>query len=435
MPKEKFDAIVVGAGPAGTSAAYTMAKAGLSVLLLERGEYPGSKNVMGGVLYRQMMEDVIPGFWKEAPLERHIVEQRFWLLGPDSVTSVGHKNERFAQEPYNNFTVFRAKFDRWFAGKAQEAGALLVCETTADDLIIEDGRVAGVRVERANGELYADVVVIADGVNSLLAKKAGLHVEIRPEHAALTVKEILALPKEKIQDRFNLEGNQGATIELAGDNTAGMVGMGFIYTNQETISIGVGALVSELTRKGIKPYDLLDRMKSHPAVRSLIAGAEVKEYLAHLIPEGGRRAMPRIYGNGFLIAGDSAMLVNALFREGSNMAMTSGRLAGETVIRAKERGDFSARALAGYERALNDTFVLKDLGKLAGLPGFTESHPELFGAYPELVNEAAYQLALVDGASKGEKQKRIIDLIRAKTTWWNLARTLWSGWKAVNSGR
>ena len=145
--------------------------------------------------------------------------------------------------------------------------------------------------------------------------------------------------------------------------------------------------------------------------------------------------MPRIYGNGFLIAGDSAMLVNALFREGSNMAMTSGRLAGETVIRAKERGDFSARVLAEYERALNDTFVLKDLGKLAGLPGFTESHPELFGAYPELVNEAAYQLALVDGASKGEKQKRIIDLIRAKTTWWNLARTLWSGWKAVNSGR
>ncbi|HEY8342215.1 MAG TPA: FAD-dependent oxidoreductase, partial [Calditerricola sp.] len=86
MP-EKFDVIVVGAGPAGTSCAYVLAKAGVNVLLIERGEYPGAKNVMGGVLYRKMMEDLIPGFYKEAPLERPVVEQRFMFLDKESAVT------------------------------------------------------------------------------------------------------------------------------------------------------------------------------------------------------------------------------------------------------------------------------------------------------------------------------------------------------------
>ncbi|HZG80164.1 MAG TPA: FAD-dependent oxidoreductase, partial [Brevibacillus sp.] len=108
---EKFDVIVVGAGPAGTACAYTLAKAGANVLLMERGEYPGSKNVMGGVLYRKTMEDIIPEFYKEAPLERPIVEQRFMMLDKSSALTFSYKGLEWAQEPYNNFTVLRAKFD------------------------------------------------------------------------------------------------------------------------------------------------------------------------------------------------------------------------------------------------------------------------------------------------------------------------------------
>ena len=90
MP-EKFDVIVVGAGPAGTSCAYVCAKNGLNVLLIERGEYPGSKNVMGGVLYRKQMEELIPEFWKEAPLERPVIEQRFWMMDKESAVQFGYK--------------------------------------------------------------------------------------------------------------------------------------------------------------------------------------------------------------------------------------------------------------------------------------------------------------------------------------------------------
>ena len=135
---EKFDVIVVGAGPAGTSCAYNCAKNGLKVLLIERGEYPGSKNVMGGVLYRKQMEDIIPEFWKEAPLERPVVEQRFWMMDKESVVQFGYKGLEWAVEPYNNFTVLRAHFDQWFAQKAVEQGALLINETVVTECIVEN---------------------------------------------------------------------------------------------------------------------------------------------------------------------------------------------------------------------------------------------------------------------------------------------------------
>ncbi|ASS88165.1 hypothetical protein GLN3_14745 [Geobacillus lituanicus] len=105
MP-EKFDCIVVGAGPAGTACAYELAKAGVNVLLLERGEYPGSKNVMGGVLYRKMMEGIIPEFYKEAPLERPIVEQRFMLMDKESAVTFSYKGLEWGREPYNNYVGY-----------------------------------------------------------------------------------------------------------------------------------------------------------------------------------------------------------------------------------------------------------------------------------------------------------------------------------------
>ena len=84
MPAEKFDAIVVGAGPAGNSCAYTLAKRGMKVLQIERGEYPGSKNVQGAIMYADMLEKIIPDFREDAPLERHIIEQRMWYMNDTS---------------------------------------------------------------------------------------------------------------------------------------------------------------------------------------------------------------------------------------------------------------------------------------------------------------------------------------------------------------
>jgi electron transfer flavoprotein-quinone oxidoreductase len=431
MRDDAFDAIVVGAGPAGTAAAHLLAKEGWQVVLLERGDYPGAKNVMGGILYRSPMEEVIPSFWMEAPVERHITEQRVWLLSSDSAFTLGYKSDRFAKEPYNAFTVLRAKFDSWFAGRAEEAGAILVPQTVAEELILEGNTVVGVRTGREEGDLFAPVVIVAEGVNSILTKKAGLRPEILPQQVALAVKEIISLPSEKIRDRFNLEDGEGTAIELIGENTRGQVGTGFIYTNRESLSIGVGILLSDLVDSKLTPQDLIEEMKAHPVIRRLLEGGKVEEYAAHLIPEGGWTAIPPLYANGLMVAGDAAMLVNSLHREGSNMALTSGRLAAQTALKAKEVGDFSAATLSDYRKALEESFVLQDLKRYHRVSESLARQRHFFSLYPRLINEAVHEILVVDSAPKGEKFRRIKDRAFRTRSRWELLKDLFHLWRLV----
>lgn len=427
---EKFDVIVVGAGPAGTSCAYECAKAGLNVIQIERGEYPGAKNVMGGVLYRKQMEDVIPEFWKEAPVERPVIEQRLMMLDKESAITIGYKGLEFAREPYNAFTVLRSKFDQWFASKAVEQGSLLITETVVLEVIVEDGRVIGVRTDRPDGEVYADVVVLADGVNSLLGKQLGFHKELRPDEVALAVMEVINLPAERIEERFNLEPNQGCTYEIFGDGTNGILGTAFIYTNKESINIGVGAMLSGMIRERLRPHDLLDRLKSHPLIRPLIKGGEPQEYLAHLIPEGGFRSIPKIVGNGVLVVGDAAQFVNGVHREGSNMAMTSGRLAAETIIMAKEAGDFSENMLDSYRIKVLDSFIGKDLKKYEDIHLF-EKNPQYFKEYLPALNRAASEFFTVDGTPKKEKQKKMLQLMTQSKSKLKVINDLYKAWRVM----
>ncbi|WP_153126177.1 FAD-dependent oxidoreductase [Peribacillus tepidiphilus] len=430
MP-EKFDVIVVGAGPAGTSCAYTCAKAGLKVLQIERGEYPGSKNVMGGVLYRKQMEEIIPEFWKEAPLERPVIEQRIWMMDQESVVTFGYKGLEWGQEPYNNFTVLRAKFDQWFAQKGVEEGVLLINETVVKECIVDNGKVVGVRTDRPDGEVYADVVVLADGVNSLLGKQLGFHREFRPDEVALTVMEVINLPKDKINDRFNLSDNQGCTIEIFGDATKGNLGTAFIYTNKESINIGVGTTLSSMIKAKLKPYELLDYLKNHPMVKPLLEGGESAEYLAHLIPEGGYYSVPKVVGNGVVVVGDAAQLVNAIHREGSNMAMASGKMAAETIIAAKEKGDYSEATLSKYKDALYNSFIIKDLMKYKDATHTFENNPQYFKEYIPLMNRAASKFFTVDGTPKREKQKEIIKSVTSEKGTLGVLKDVYKAWKAV----
>jgi electron transfer flavoprotein-quinone oxidoreductase len=187
---EQFDVIVVGAGPSGNAAAYTAAKAGMKVLQIERGESPGSKNVQGAILYSDALEKIIPDFRDDAPLERHLIEQRMWMLDDDSYVGSTYRSQAFNSPPYNRYTIIRAQFDKWFSKKVQDAGALTICETTVLGLHMDGDRVVGVKTDRVGGSVYADAVILADGVNSLLAKKAGFHAELQPRDVALAVKEI-----------------------------------------------------------------------------------------------------------------------------------------------------------------------------------------------------------------------------------------------------
>jgi electron transfer flavoprotein-quinone oxidoreductase len=431
MANEKFDVIVVGAGPAGSACALTAAKAGLDVLLIERGEYPGAKNVMGGVLYRKQLEEIVPEFWKEAPLERPIIEQRFWMLGEESLFHLGYKGMEWASEPYNNFTVLRGKFDQWFANKAVQAGALLITETVVLECIVEDNRVVGVRTDRPDGDIYADVVVLCDGVNSLLGKKLGFHKELRPDEVALAVMEVLDLPAAKIEERFNLEPNQGCTIEIFGDSTKGILGTAFLYTNKDSINIGVGATLSGLIRTKIRPYDLLDYVKKHPMIETYLKDAKPAEYAAHLIPEGGYNAIPKIVGNGVMVCGDAAQLVNGINREGSNMAMTAGRLAAETIVLAKQANDFSENMLDRYRRQLMDSFVGQDLKKYKDATHTFETNPQYFKEYVPMINRAASEYFTVDGTSKKDKQKKIIEIMTGTRGKWRTFQDIYKAWKVM----
>ncbi|MBI4055170.1 MAG: FAD-dependent monooxygenase [Elusimicrobia bacterium] len=428
---EKFDCIVVGAGPAGISAATSLAQAGLSCVVLERGEYPGAKNVQGAVLYTRMLAEVLPDFWKdpEAALERPIAEQRVCIATEDSWVQVGYKSQRFTKPPPNCYTIIRVRFDQWYAKKAQEAGAELYCGVMVRDLIRKNGRILGI-VTSEGDELSASCVIACDGVNSILAQKAGLRSELRAQEVAMGVKEILALDAAKIEDRFNLEKGEGATIEIFGAVTQGMMGYAFLYTNQETLSLGVGCKLSELQKRRVKPYELLESVKQHPFVRRLVSGSKTLEYSGHLIPEGGFRSIPPLYTDGFLVAGDAAQLVNPAFREGSNLAMTSGKLAAETVIEAKKKGDFSASALSSYKRKLQACYVWKDLYEMRNLESSVEKSPGFLEFYPRLACDLAHLRFSVDGQPKREHFKEALRLVRRRG-FFRLARDLWAVRKAA----
>ncbi|CAA7601873.1 Pyridine nucleotide disulphide reductase class-I [Acididesulfobacillus acetoxydans] len=428
---ENFDVIVVGGGPAGLSAALSAAKAGMKTVVIERGDYPGTKNVMGGVLYTKATEAVVPDFWQSAPLERPVIEQRYGFLSGDETILAGYRDPVWAQAPYNAHTVLRVKFDRWLAQQAEKAGVMIITETVVEDLLYKGDNVVGVRTGRAEGDLGAKVVILAEGVNAFIAKKAGLAPQMRPDTVAVAVKEIIQLPQEKLEDRFCLEPGQGATIELFGDSTQGMMGTAFIYTNKDSLSIGVGALLEPLIRTKWTPNDLLEALKAKPYVKRLIQGGETKEYLAHLIPEGGYNAMPKLHRQGVLVVGDTAMLVNGLNREGSNLAMTSGKMAGEVAAQCIQSGDLSDQGMSLYEQRMRDSFVVKDLYKFRRLGRFFETHPHFLKVYPEIAANAMHLYFTADETSKKERQKQIMKMVFEKRAKGGLVSDVFGAWRAI----
>lgn len=402
--KNKTDVIVVGGGPAGISAAVTIARAGKNVILIERGKFSGSKNVFGGAIYVQPTNEIFPDFEKTAPLERKTVSHKYLMCTEDESTSVIYHSSK---KESNSYSVVRAKFDRWMAKEAQKEGVVLVTETLVKELIVRENKVVGVSTELE--EYFADIVILADGVNSLLAKQIGLRKEIKPKDVALAVKEVIKLPKETIEERFNLEEGEGAISEVFGYPMLGLLGLGYIYTNKESVSIGLGVGLEELVNKKIKPYELLDQFKNHPTIAPLLKDGELVEYSAHLIPEGGYKKLPKLYSHGVMMVGDSAMLVNNLHWEGTNLAMISGKLAGETAIEALNKKDFSANTLALYQKKMENSFVLKDLKTYKDFMGIIHTRAESFlDYYPKKISGFFKMFTAVDSVPKKEKFREFL---------------------------
>jgi electron transfer flavoprotein-quinone oxidoreductase len=394
---EHFDAIVVGAGPAGSTAALVLARAGKRVALLERGPFPGSKNMYGGVVYARVLDKLVPRWWDEIPAQRWITRRATMVLTETQSLTIDFRSQNWAAAPYNGCTTFRPDFDSWLAGKAEAAGAVLITSTTATGLLRDDqGRVRGVRTDRPDSDIEAPVTIACDGVNSFLAKEAGLYTHPEPDHFTLGVKEVLALPRAEIDARFALRGDEGADFEILG-GTGEVPGGAFLYTNAESIAVGVVLQLPALGASGRRPEEFIADVKAHPAIAPLVAGGELKEHSAHLIPEGGYDAMPELSADGLLIAGDAAGLCLAagIWLEGVNFAIGSGNAAAEAAVEALRSGDTSAAGLAGYRRRLEANFVLRDHRKLRQAPHLVLSD-RVQHAYPNIVCDMVESLFTVD---------------------------------------
>jgi electron transfer flavoprotein-quinone oxidoreductase len=416
----KTDVIVVGAGPAGIACAITLARAGREVVLIERGLFAGSKNVFGGAIYTKPTKEIFPNFEQEAPLERRNIAHNFMILGEENSTSISYR-----KDGNESYSVIRGKFDRWMAQKAKEAGVILVEQTVVRELIKNGTKVVGVKTELE--DYFADIVILADGVNSLLAKQIKLRKEIEPKDVALSVKEVIKLDKATINERFNVKDGEGVIGEIFGGSMLGVLGLGFMYTNEDSVTIGLGVTLDDLVENNYRPFEILEKLKQHPTIAPLIEGGTLKEYSAHLIPEGGYNKVPKLSDNGVMVVGDAAMLVNNLHWEGTNLAMLSGKLAAQTAVEAFEKSDFSRKTLKNYEKKLQNSFIMKDLKTYRKLMPIAHERKKAFmGYYLKKINSFFEMFTTVDGTPKKENYRKFIKSIFTDRKFGELCKDIWA---------
>lgn len=412
MSEEPFDAIVVGGGPAGASAALVLAREGGNVLVIERGNYAGAKNVTGGRLYGHSLERLIPGFAEHAPIERRITREKISFLTDDSAVTLDYHNGRNVLLSHDSYSILRAKFDPWLMAQAETAGAQFISGIRVDGLVQHNGKVNGVEVD---GEvLEANTVILAEGVNAILAEQIGMAQSVSPASVAIGVKELIELPRELLEARFGLEGSEGTAWLFVGSPSGGQMGGGFLYTNNDTLSLGFVYGLHHIEHAQKSVPQMLEHFKRHPAVRPLIAGGKTIEYSAHLVPEAGINMQPKLVGDGVLIVGDTAgMCLNLGFTiRGMDLAIASGEAAARAVLEAKEKNDFTSRGLNGYLHHLEKLSVMKDLRYYRKIPAMMDN-PRLFACYPQMAAGIMSDLFTVNGLPPQSLCKKIMRRCKA----------------------
>ena len=424
--EDKFDAIIIGAGPAGTACAYTLAKAEKSVLVIERGSSAGSKNLTGGRVYTYALDLVEPGLWKDAVLERRVTHEQLMMMNGDKSLTVDFSNPAFNKdgEIPQSFTVLRAEFDEWFASKAEEAGAIIACGIRVDELIEENGRIVGVMA--GEDDMYADVVIAADGVNSFMARKAGLDCEIEAETVGVGVKEIIELPSKTIEERFHLKPGEGASLLMLGC-TEGIHGGGFLYTNKESISLGCVFTPSEVQANGRQVHDIFQDMKMHPSVLPLLEGGKTVEYGAHLVREEGYRGIPKkIYRDGFLVIGEAAgFIVNLGYTiRGIDLALLSGLAAARAIISAEDAGP-------AYMKEIENLKLLPSMKAVDGYFDLLEI-PRMYADYPGVATDLFEKLYTINGDTPVSIKKQAKEVLKNnRLSLWKLVKDGIRGYRSL----
>ena len=389
MEDETFDVIVIGGGVAGCVAAHRLAEAGRSVVLIERGVEVGSKNLSGGVFYSRVMEDVFPGFAASAPVERRITRNVLSFMNPESVVNVDYWDARLA-EPVNAVSVLRARLDPWLAERCEEAGVMVMPGVKVDSLVMEGDQVVGVRA--GEDELRARVVIAADGVNSFIAQDAGIRAKEPMDHLAVGVKSVIKLPREVIESRFNVRGDDGVAYACVGDCTRSVAGGGFLYTNADSVSIGVVLRLDDLADKGLVSSEIHDHFLAHPAIAPLIEGGELLEYGCHMTIEDGPAMVSHdLTRPGLMIVGDAAgfTLNTGLTIRGMDLAVASAIAAATAADAALAAGDYSQAAMDRYVAEWKAGWLGADMETYKRAPAFL-TNPRMYKDYGQLLADVLY---------------------------------------------
>jgi electron transfer flavoprotein-quinone oxidoreductase len=413
MEDDLFDVIIVGAGFAGCAAAYKLANAGCSVLVVERGNYPGAKNMTGGRMYAHALDHLMPDWQnRNPPIQRKITHEKISFLTKETNFAIDVSSVKLGGETCHSFSILPALFDQWFAEQAEGAGAEFINGIRVDDLIVRNGKVCGVRA--GEDELESKLVILCDGVNSLLAQKLGMLTELEPHEVAVGLKELIELDEKTVSDRFGCADGEGTAWLFIGEATAGRIGGGFLYTNRNSVSLGLVATMSDVVKGDVPVYQMLDDFKQHPSIAPLIADGKTIEYSGHAVSEGGYYSIPKIAGDGVLVAGDAAMFcMNIGYQvRGFDFACASGEMAADAAIECLKKGDLSKTALGVYRQKVEQSFIVQDLKAFRSFPEFMLKTTRLFETYPTMVEELMMGVFAVDGQPLQPLLKRLMPPIK-----------------------
>ena len=348
------------------------------------------------------------------------------MMADGAHTTIEIASDRFTADKPQSYTIVRAKLDQWLAEKVTEKGAMVVPNMKVDELLRKDGRVIGIRA--GDDEIGANVVIVAEGVLRLLSSAAGLAAEPQAKHHALGYKEIIELPAGVIEDRWHLNPGEGAAQLFMGECTKGMMGGGFLYTNKESISLGMVVGMEAHAQPARRHGELAAPRRVQGAAPDPAAGRRRhrRRVLGARDPRG--RHQPGAQARRRRLSGGRrhrrAQPQRARHRARHGLRHRRGYFAAEAVKKAKAAGDFSAAGLASYEASLRDSFVLKDLETARAIPSFMEN-PRLFTHYPKAVSallESIYtideqpQAGLFKKAWKGVK-KDFMNVATVKDAW------------------
>jgi len=426
----EFDVIVVGAGPAGSAAALKLARKGVDVLLLEKAKIPGERNMTGGVLFgdfdgKNGMINLVPDFESTAPVQRRIVSHEVVVLSEPGHSKGSARYYRLTKnslpakaglfymdfETGHDYSVLRRSFDRWFADLAVEAGAMLSTETTVVELLMEGGNVTGVRTPKE--DLRAKVVIDASGVTSTLVEQAGLRGRLVPRQLYHGMKRVYKLDEGTIEKRFRVKSGEGRAVFFLGEFMHGIGGGAFIYTNRETLSVGLVVSMDSLLRETSENFDhvgkmidVQDEFEKHPMVAELLDGGEAVEYSAHNIPKGYKCILKSPHAGGFMVAGDAlgAFVKIGPMIDGMRRAIASGMMAAEAYLQAAPSGSFAARNLSRYRDLL--TPIYEDVNR-SGRDSFISESSLVYHTLPRLLfgtrlMSSTYRYQLKPQASTGK---------------------------------